>query len=87
MARPSTAATLFTLAVGAALGVLIAPASGRETRRRLMEKGDGMKDTFHYLVMEAGDLLDQVRSLIGPEDERMTQRTSVGSGRGRASDN
>ncbi len=63
--RNSTTSTLLTLAVGAAIGVLIAPASGRETRRRLMEKGTGAKDTLHYLLMEAGDLVDQLRGMMG----------------------
>jgi gas vesicle protein len=63
--KNSTATTLFTLAVGTAIGVLIAPASGRETRRKIMEQGSGAKDTLEYLVMEAGDLVDQLRSLIG----------------------
>src|SRR5688500_7336204 len=62
--RNSPAGTLFTLIVGTVIGVLIAPASGRETRRRLMEKGGGAKDTLHYMVMEAGDLFDQLRSLV-----------------------
>jgi gas vesicle protein len=63
--RNLTISTLLTLAVGAAIGVLIAPASGRETRRRLMEKGSSAKDTLHYLLMEAGDLVDQLRNMVG----------------------
>ncbi len=63
--KNSTAATLLTLAVGTIVGVLIAPASGRDTRRKIMEKGTGAKDTLHYLVMEAGELVDQLRSIIG----------------------
>jgi gas vesicle protein len=61
----NNATLLFTLAVGTVLGVLIAPSSGRETRRRIMEKGSGAKDTLHYLLMEAGDLVDQLRSVMG----------------------
>jgi hypothetical protein len=61
----NNATLLFTLAVGTALGVLIAPSSRRETRRRIMEKGSGVKDTLHYLLMEAGDLVDQLRSVMG----------------------
>ncbi len=56
--------SLVTLAVGVGIGVLIAPTSGRETRRRIMEKTGGAKDTLHYLVMEAGDLVDQLRSVV-----------------------
>ena len=64
-----------TLMVGTAIGVLIAPASGRETRRRLLQRGEGAKDTLHYLVMEAGDLFDQLRSLIGS----FTQEGALGN--------
>lgn len=63
--RNSAAGTLLALVAGTVIGVLIAPASGRETRRRLMERGEGAKDTLHYLVMEAGDLFDQLRSFLG----------------------
>ena len=63
--RNSTSTTLLTLAVGTVIGVLIAPASGRETRRRLMEKSVSAKDTLQYLLMEAGDLVDQLRSVVG----------------------
>lgn len=55
---------------GVAIGVLVAPASGRETRRRLMDRGTGAKDTLHYLVMEAGDLFDQLRSFLGDMGQR-----------------
>jgi gas vesicle protein len=77
--KNSTATTLFTLAVGAAIGVLIAPASGRETRRKLMEKGTGAKDTLQYLVMEAGDLVDQLRSMIGNFDTGGTSKNGKGA--------
>jgi gas vesicle protein len=78
-----SATTLLTLAVGTAIGVLIAPASGRETRRRIMEKGSWARDTLHYLVMEAGDLVDQLRALIGNFETSSTNGDGerVGAGR------
>lgn len=63
--KNSTTSTLLTLAAGVVVGVLIAPASGRETRRKLMDQSGSAKDTLHFLVMEAGDLVDQLRSFLG----------------------
>ncbi len=43
---------LSSLAAGAALGLLLAPTSGRETRRNLIRRGEEMKDKLSDLYEE-----------------------------------
>ncbi len=49
-------ALLLGAAVGGALGILFAPAKGRETRKKLLAKGDditdGLKDKFEDFLGE-----------------------------------
>ena len=63
--KPTTMSTKSTLAIaltalaaGAALGVLLAPASGADTRKKLVKKGNDLKD-------QLADLMDQGKDLIG----------------------
>ena len=41
------------LAVGATLGILLAPASGRETREKLMRKSKAMREKVDEMVDDA----------------------------------
>jgi gas vesicle protein len=57
----SIAAALVALVSGVALGILIAPASGKETRKKLRKNAVGMKDTLGYGVLRAGDFLSKAK--------------------------
>ncbi len=59
MSRSSSLLTLaIGLAAGAALGVLLAPASGKDTRKSIMKKGEKLRD-------QLSDLVDQGKDLVG----------------------
>jgi gas vesicle protein len=45
-------------AIGGALGILLAPDKGTETRRKLMEKGNDLSDTVKD---KFGDMVDGVK--------------------------
>ena len=55
--------TLIALVAGAALGalagVLLAPASGEETRKKLKKSGEGLRDQLTDLLKQGKDLLDE----------------------------
>lgn len=59
MSRSSSLLTLaIGLAAGAAIGVLLAPASGKDTRKNIMKKGEKLRD-------QLSDLVDQGKDLMG----------------------
>ena len=53
------------VAIGSALGILLAPDKGSETRRKLREKGsdisDSVKDTFNDVKGQFTDMVDGVK--------------------------
>lgn len=62
MSTKSTLAIALTaLAAGAALGVLLAPASGAETRKKLMKKGADLKDRLAEMMEEGEELIDDLK--------------------------
>ncbi len=46
---------LLALAAGVAIGLLIAPAKGKDTRKKLMKAASSAKDTLHYAVLQGRD--------------------------------
>jgi gas vesicle protein len=59
--KSSVVTALLAFASGIALGVLMAPASGKETRKKLRKNAVGMKDTLGYGVLRAGDFLSKAK--------------------------
>ena len=52
---------LVSVAAGAALGLLLSPASGKDNRNKIMKKANGAKDALDCLVDEATDRLSQIK--------------------------
>ena len=50
------------LAVGVAIGMLLAPDKGSVTRKKLMEKGEDLKDMFNDFVDSLADRIDSLRN-------------------------
>lgn len=60
------------LAAGAILGVLFAPAKGSETRRKILEKGDGYADALKEKF--DGLLNDLLKKPSGVQEEDHTEQ-------------
>ncbi|MEO8591250.1 MAG: YtxH domain-containing protein [Flavobacteriales bacterium] len=62
MSTKSTIAIALTaLAAGAALGLLLAPASGKETRKKLAKKGSDLKARLSDMMEEGNELIDKLK--------------------------
>ena len=63
--------TLSGLAAGIAVGILIAPAEGSETRQRISESASSLKRKLRELRGVAADELDELREIFEREAEGM----------------
>lgn len=62
MSTKSTIAIALTaLAAGAAIGLLLAPASGAETRKKLAKKGSDLRDRLADMLEEGGELIEKLK--------------------------
>lgn len=52
---------LASVAAGAVLGLLLAPSSGKDSRKKLMKQATSAKDRLDRLVDEAADRLSQIK--------------------------
>ena len=75
--RNDTGLALFStgLAVGAALGVLLAPASGAETRRKIGEKVRSVRDEAEEEFSEG---LDKIRTELPERKDRYAEAVKEG---------
>ncbi len=75
--RNDTGLALFLtgLAVGAALGVLLAPASGAETRRKIGEKVRSVRDEAEEEFSEG---LDKIRTELPERKDRYAEAVKEG---------
>ena len=60
-AKRTLTIALASLAAGAVLGLLLAPASGKDSRKKIMKKATSAKDALDCLVEEATDRLSEIK--------------------------
>lgn len=65
--------TLAALAAGVAVGILVAPAEGRETRRKIADTADSLKRKLRNLRGVTMDELDELREIFEKETEGMKE--------------
>lgn len=63
--------SLASLAAGIAVGILIAPAEGAETRQRISDSASSLKRKLRELRGVAADELDELREIFEREAEGM----------------
>jgi len=59
--------TLTGLAAGLAIGILIAPESGTETRRKLTDKADDLKNRVRRFKHTGAQELEELSTIFGQE--------------------
>jgi len=61
------------LAAGVAIGILVAPAEGRETRQRISDTADSLKRKIRQLRGVTMDELDELRDIMERETEGLRE--------------
>jgi len=61
------------LVAGVAIGILVAPAEGRETRKRISETAESLKKKFKQLRGMTADELDELREIFEKEADGMKE--------------
>ncbi len=59
--RNTLAIAVLALVAGAAAGVLLAPASGKESRKKLKKKATGIKDSLGSYLLKGKETLEEMR--------------------------
>ena len=65
--------TLAALAAGVAVGILVAPAEGKETRRKIADTADSLKRKLRNLRGVTMDELDELKEIFEKETEGMKE--------------
>jgi len=65
--------TLAALAAGVAVGILVAPAEGKETRRKIADTADSLKRKLRNLRGVTMDELDELKEIFERETEGMKE--------------
>jgi gas vesicle protein len=68
---------LTSLAAGAVLGLLLAPASGRDTRRNLVRRGEEMKDKLNDLYEEGSQYISRNKDKFADVADRAKDRAET----------
>jgi|SRR6185312_10234615 len=61
------------LAAGVAIGILVAPAEGKETRQRISDTADSLKRKIRQLRGVTMDELDELRDIMERETEGLRE--------------
>ena len=64
---------LAALAAGVAVGILVAPAEGKETRRKIADTADSLKRKLRNLRGVTMDELDELKEIFERETEGMKE--------------
>src|SRR3954447_16737177 len=68
--------TISGVLAGVAVGLLVAPMSGEETRQKISEKADELggtvKDKFTQITSKAGTKLDDIKKVLGDKVEGLS---------------
>ena len=83
--KGNLALLLSSLAAGAALGLLLAPSSGRETRRNLVRRGEAMRDKLTDLYEEGTQYVNRGRQQFAEVADRAKDTVKSTSGNSGAS--
>ncbi len=59
--KNNVAIALAALAAGAAVGLLFAPASGKDTRRKIARKGSDLRDSLTDMLEEGSELIEKLK--------------------------
>lgn len=70
--KTSLLALVAAAAAGAAVALLIAPDSGKKTRKKLMKEAESIKDTFAYRLMQAEEEVQHLREKLGKKATEAT---------------
>jgi len=72
-AKKMIVGTLSVLSAGIAIGLLVAPAKGSETRQKISESTDMLKRKLRKIRRSAGNELDELRDVFENEVEGLKE--------------
>ena len=61
------------LAAGLAIGILVAPAEGKQTRQKIADSADALKKKLRHLRGTALDELDEMKQIVEKETEGLKE--------------
>lgn len=73
MSKKLVTGVIIGAAVGAALGILFAPDSGKETRKKIAKKGTDLGDTVRNKFNELGEVLQEKYESIKKDAANMME--------------
>ncbi len=74
MSKKLVTGIIIGAAVGAALGILFAPDSGKETRKKIAKKGTDLGDTVRNKFNELGEVLQEKYESIKKDAANMMEK-------------
>ncbi|MBK9421235.1 MAG: YtxH domain-containing protein [Flavobacteriales bacterium] len=70
-------AVITAAATGAAIALLLAPASGKKTRKKLMKEAESVKDTVTYRLMQAEEEVRHLRDKLGKKGAAAAEKANA----------